>query len=230
MLSAIASALKRFMNRTPAEAKPVGVPPAGKKKPVAPPPPTPPSPGLVPTPGDENPLPPTEKQLKYAKRLKIKVEPGMSRRDLSHVISAVVDDRKADAEQKFRPSLLPAFAAVEKALDRIDRNNNYALVAYRWDDEIIVDVVSPSGLEFTQRGEPKYRVSLPELKHMESGGRYMQWTSERAIPMVDLLSFESVSGNLMDDDFERGEPINYQRLVERGMKAASTLPKRKPAK
>src|SRR4051794_21072778 len=44
--------------------------------------------------------PPTEKQLDYAKSLGIEITPGISRRELSHLIDAAADDAPASDGQK----------------------------------------------------------------------------------------------------------------------------------
>ncbi len=169
--------------------------------------------------------PPTEKQLRYAKRLGITVTPSMSKDDVSAAIGAAErvnprlgQDRervKAKArERKFGPELI----AEEERWNQFAETTEYMLAIYRHGKAIVVDVLRVNEAWINERGKLVLGVAAPKVVKDRHIGDWLDWDRHFELSREKLLHFEALHREFHDEGNDA-----YRRTVERGLKVARKL-------
>jgi hypothetical protein len=169
--------------------------------------------------------PPTDKQLRYAKKLGIRITASMSKDDVSAAIGAaeranprLAEDRervKAKArERKFGPELI----AEEKRWNEFGDTTEYMLAIYRHGKQIIVDVLRVNDAWINERGKLVLGVEAPKVVKDRDIGNWIDWDRYFELSREKLLHFEPLHPKFHEDGNDA-----YQRTVERGLKLARKL-------
>lgn len=169
--------------------------------------------------------PPTERQLRYAKKLGIAVTPVMSKDEVSAAIGAAEranpqlakqrEHIKARArEREFGPELI----AEELRWNEFADSTEYMLAVYRHGKEIVVDVLRVNEAFINKRGKLVLGVEAPKLVKDRHIGDYLDWDRSLQLPRDKLLHYEPLHPVFHDDGTEA-----YRRVVERGLKVARKL-------
>lgn len=185
--------------------------------------------------------PPTEKQLKFAKRLGISVPEGATRGDVSDLIDRTLDARPRQRqrieeaqERRAREAEIAQYGAeLVAALDEWQRRAEeqpYLLMAFRRGKDIVVDVVRLYDADI-EDGKRKSRLVLyveePIVERdRATGERWLFWEKEREIPMDRVVWWESL-GCAFDDLTEDELQKRYRSAVERGIKTVERLMQRR---
>ena len=169
--------------------------------------------------------PPTDKQLRYAKKLGVVVTPSMGKDDVSAAISAaeranprLVQDRervKAKARQR---KLGPDLIAEESRWNQFADSTEYMLAIYRHGKETVVDVLRVNEAFINDRGKLTLGVEAPKVVKDRDMGDYLDWDRHFELSREKLLHFEPLHPNFHDEGNEA-----YRRVVERGLKIARKL-------
>ncbi|MBA4190666.1 MAG: hypothetical protein C0467_21995 [Planctomycetaceae bacterium] len=166
--------------------------------------------------------PPTEKQVRYAKRIGVKVTDEMSKADVSAAIAAE-EKRKpglarkrekaneAARERKFGKEVLEA----EEEWNRLSEEVGYFIAVYMKRKETIVDVLFVNQAEVTEKGELRLLVAAPKVMKDRDLGDWLIWDKEFELPIESLLHFEP-----LHPEFHHDGNDAYQKAVERGLKIA----------
>lgn len=178
------------------------------------------------------PDPPTEKQLRYAKKLGIAVTPAMSKDDVSAAIGAaeranprLAEDRervKTKArERKFGSELI----AEESRWNQFADSTEYMLAIYRHGKETVVDVLRVNEAWISDRGKLVLGVEAPKVVKDRHIGQYLDWDRYFELAREKLLHYEPLGADFYTHDSTGFEPGNkaYQQAVRRGLKIARKL-------
>lgn len=169
--------------------------------------------------------PPTEKQLRYAKKLGIALAPTMSKDDVSAAISAVerANPRLAEKRERVkakarRRDFGPEVVAEEARWNEFADSTQYTLAIYRRGKEIIVDVLRVNEAFIDKRGKLVLGVEAPKVVKDRDIGDYLDWDRHFELSREKLLHFEPLHSNFHDEGNEA-----YRRVVQRGLKIARKL-------
>jgi hypothetical protein len=169
--------------------------------------------------------PPTDKQLRYAKKLGITVTRSMGKDDVSAAISAaeranprLAADRervKTKAREfKFGPELI----AEEARWDHFADSTEYMLAIYRRGKEIVVDVLRVNEAFIDNRGKLRLSVEAPKVVKDQDIGDLLDWDEHFELLREELLHFEPLHAGFHADGNDA-----YRQTVERGLKLARKL-------
>lgn len=176
--------------------------------------------------------PPTERQLKYAKRLGVVVSAEMSKSDVSEAIDFAISQnpaeqkRLADYQLKQRAALdkerLEEFGselvAAETSWIEFADSTRFMLAIYRRGKSTIVDILEVYDADIVEvRKKPtlKLRVLAPKLVKDRWIGEYLEWEKEFELPIHNLLWCEALS-----PDFHELGLETHQHAIERGLEIA----------
>lgn len=178
------------------------------------------------------PDPPTEKQLRYAKKLGIVVTPSMGKDDVSAAIGAaerasprLAEQRdrvkRKSRERKFGPELI----AEESRWNGFADDTEYMLAIYRHGKEIVVDVLRVNEACINERGKLVLGVEAPKLVKDRHIGEHLEWERSFQLPREKLLYHEPLGPDFYTHDSNGFGPGNkaYQQAVQRGLKVARKL-------
>jgi hypothetical protein len=169
--------------------------------------------------------PPTDKQLRYAKRLGIAVTSNMGRQEVSAAIAAAeranpelaarreTVTRKA-RERRFGPELIQQ----EQQWNRFADTTEFMLAIYQRGKETIVDVLRVNGASVNDRGKLILDVQAPKVTRDRYIGAYLEWDHEFELSVEKLRRYEPLTA-----DFYMEGNDAYRRAVERGLKIARKL-------
>ena len=176
--------------------------------------------------------PPTDKQLRYAKKLGITVTLSMSKDDLSAAISAAerahprlaVDRERVKTkarERKFGSALI----AEESGWNEFADGTEFMLAIYRYKNEIVVDVLRVNEAWINERGKLVLSVEAPKVVKDRHIGQYLDWDRYFELPREKLLQYEPLCADFYTHDSTGFGPGNkaYQQAVQRGLKLARKL-------
>lgn len=175
---------------------------------------------------------PTEKQLRYAKRLGIAVTPTMSKAALSARIGSAEranprlgEDRertkKKARERKFGPELI----AEESRWNQFADSTEYMLAIYRRGKQTVVDVLRVNEAWINGRGKLTLGVEAPKLVKDRHIGDYLDWDRYLELQREKPLHYEPLGADFYTHNSAGFAPGNkvYQRAVGRGLKIARKL-------
>jgi hypothetical protein len=169
--------------------------------------------------------PPTEKQIRYAKKLRIEVARGMSRFELSALIAEaevrnprLAREREAINSKRREREYGKELIEEEAWWGRKAERRRYMVAVYKDRQEIVVDVLSVGGAEITGPGSITLAVSAPKLRHDRYIGEYLDWDRDFELPLKKLLHHEWLHEGFHADGIDA-----YREVVERGLKAARRL-------
>ncbi|MCA9094108.1 MAG: hypothetical protein KDA68_11515 [Planctomycetaceae bacterium] len=169
--------------------------------------------------------PPTEKQLRYAKKLGIAVTPTMSKFDLSSAISELERKDPVLAEKRERRKrairereLGKDIVEQEEKWNRFADDIGYMLAIYRRSKDVVVDVLLVNQGVITDRGKLKISVSSPRWIKDKEIGDYLEWDKEFELAVESLLFYEELSNEF----FSQGNDA-YRKTVERGLEIAKKM-------
>ena len=166
--------------------------------------------------------PPTEKQVRYAKRLGINVTAEMSKADVSAAIAAE-EKRKpglgrrreqaneAARERRFGKEVLQE----EEKWNRLSEEVGYVIAVYLKRKETIVDVLFVNQAEVNEKGKLRLLVAAPKVVKDRDIGDWLIWDKEFELPIESLLHFEP-----LHPEFHHAGNEAYRTAVERGLTIA----------
>lgn len=166
--------------------------------------------------------PPTTKQVKYARMLKIQITELMSKDDVSTAISRVekanpeLVQKREQAKQKARIKRYGEEAIkIETHWNTICDQNPMVLLIYERGKNIIVDVVEVCGTEFDSKDKIKVCFVAPKLRKDQYLGTYLEWEKEFSVRPNKILHHELITQEIDFMDTDR-----YQKCVETGLQIA----------
>lgn len=169
--------------------------------------------------------PPTQKQLRYAKKLRIALTPSMSKDDVSAAISAAERANPPLAQQRERVKAKvrerkfgPELIAEETQWNHFADSTEYMLAIYRHGKEIVVDVLRVNEAWIDDRGKLRLGVEAPKVVKDRHVADYLDWDRHFELLREKLLHFEPLHRDFHDDGNDA-----YRRTVERGLKLARKL-------
>lgn len=172
-------------------------------------------------------IPPTEKQLSYAKRLGITVTPDMGISELSAAIgeaerkNPTARQKREEIKQRQRVRELgPELVHLEEKWTRFAEEIAYMLAIYQRGKNTIVDVllVIDAVIDGARTKKIRLTVAAPKLIKERDIGDWLDWETEFALPLEKLLHYEPLHTDFCGD----GIPA-YQQVVKRGLKIAKKL-------
>lgn len=180
-------------------------------------------------------LPPTEKQLRFAKRIGVAVPPGATR----HQVSAAIDDamardpsirqrlnkinekREARAAAKREAMLGPDIIRRERHWEEVCDSRALILAVYEQKGTLIVDVVAPEEAIVDEAKRSLRFTFIVAKRCTESELRdFVDWDCDRrpvSIRPEQLLYAEMVSNDAMMSQHD------YGLIVSRGLKIAAEI-------
>lgn len=176
--------------------------------------------------------PPTDKQLRYAKKLGIAVRPTMTKDDVSAAIGAAERANPRLAEQRERVKTKarerkfgPALLGEESRWNEFADKTEYMLAIYRHGKEIVVDVLRVNEACINERGKLVLAVEAPKLVKDRHIGDHLEWEQSFQLPREKLLHYEPLGPDFYTHDSNGFGPGNkvYQQTVQRGLKIARKL-------
>lgn len=176
--------------------------------------------------------PPTEKQLRYAAKLRIDVPLTMTRAELSEAIAEkerrtprLAEDRERvkikAREKKFGKDLVEE----EARWNHIADEGGYILAVYVYRKETVVDVLRVSEAIIDDRGNLKLSVEAPKVVKDRYLGDHLDWERHFEMPIKSLLYYEPLDPEFYTHDAQGYGPGNkaYRAIVEKGLKIAERL-------
>lgn len=169
--------------------------------------------------------PPTEKQLRYAKRIGIRITPEMSKSDVSAAIASA-ESRKpelgrkrekaneAARERKYGKELLDQ----EDRWNRLAEDVGYIIAIYEKRKETVVDVLLVNQAEITEKGKLRLLLAAPKVMKDRDSGEWLLWDKEFELPAEALLHYEP-----LHSDFHHDGNAAYRDAVEKGLRIAKRL-------
>jgi len=181
-------------------------------------------------------LPPTEKQVRFARRIGVSVLEGTTRDQLSRALDAAMkrdpsiarrmerigEERDRRAAKKRAEHLGPEIIRQEQQWDDFAAEGVQLLAVYEHRNEWIVDVIQPFEAVVD---EDKRRIRLAfhiprRRRDRDIGEEILDWDDEKrpvSIPPKNFYYWEPVHDDLMFDI------PRYSKLVKRGMKIAKAI-------
>ena len=172
-------------------------------------------------------IPPTEKQLKYAKMIGLEITPEMSKWDVSRAIDNKVNSSpKLQRQQRHieRSKRIKQYG--EELVDREDywlqfiENTGFMLAIYKQRKEIVVDVLYVDDVEISEGRKFFLNVAAPKAL---TGGRKpcLIWEREFRLNYKNLIHHDPLY-----PEFEvKGGVREYKKLVKQGIKRAKQIAK-----
>ena len=170
--------------------------------------------------------PPTDKQLKYAARLGVKVKSGMSRDDLSAAISRAEKKNPKAKQQRETINRKRKEAAnsgppteMELLLNKwqkIAESDTYILAIYDRGKTRTVDVLHVIDAHPAGARVQKLKLTLASPKTFDDG--WLLYEKEFELPYEKLVYHEVLKG-----DYHGDASKPYQAAVKRGLKIAKKL-------
>lgn len=168
---------------------------------------------------------PTAKQIAYAKRLGVALDPQMSKWDVSAAISAAeklnpaaAANRETISRKRRAAEFGEELVALEDTWNQFAEETEFALAIYRGKKSIMVDVLRINEAWFNKKKQLILGVVSPIRRKEKYIGEYLEWDRDFELPAADLLWHEP----LVKDFWERGVE-KYQETVRRGLRRARDL-------
>ncbi len=178
-------------------------------------------------------VPPTQKQIAYAKKLGIIVTPAMSKYDVSEAIDKVLaanpkllrqrEHIKEKMQAKYYQECGPELIAAEKKWRELSEKVCYIIAAYEYRKETIVDVllVEDAYIEGDKNRDVKLALASPKLIKDKIAGDYLEWDKSFELPLRKLLYYEPLYA-----DFSLAGIEDYKKAVLKGLKIAKKTKRR----
>ncbi len=173
-----------------------------------------------PLPGISRPanMEPTHAQLALAAKMKIPIVTGMSRADVSHLLTKALDRRtpieRARDEARSVDEGRRDAAMKARWGHLLDRQ---ALLIYRDKNGLVVDVVQVVDVELRDKGAAIH-IGMPRLVNEPHIGRILDWERVTLMPEGKIVLCEPLREEVHFADVE-----GYKRIVRDGLKRAKKL-------
>ena len=168
---------------------------------------------------------PTDKQLKYASKLGIKVTSKMSRLDVSNAISLFekknpqLKRQREHIKEKQRSNKYgQEIVRLEAWWNEFAEDKEFMLAIYRYKSDVVVDVLQVNGADIDNAGKIVLEVCAPKLLNDRHIGKYLDWDRAFELSLVKLLHYEPMNKNFCNEEIEV-----YTAIVKQGLKTAKSL-------
>ena len=181
-------------------------------------------------------LPPTDKQIRFAKRIGMPVPDGMTRDQLSRALDAamardpsipkqmerIAAGRARSATKQREDHLGQDIIRQEQQWDRFAEEGVQLLAIYEHRKELVVDIIQPfQATVDDEKRSIRLKFHVPRRRHdKDIGQEILEWDDEKrpvSIPPKNLHYWEPVKTDLMFDI------PGYSKLVKRGLKIAKDI-------